>query len=88
MVSECFSHTENGTLKPFFFDGENLIFGDPKNKKENSANIGILLYASGLDDLAPYLKYLVKIKQDAEIILIPAQGGRLEGVRKIIEGEK
>lgn len=89
VVSECFTHTDDGTLKPFFFDGRDLIFGDPKDEKENSIFMGILLYASGLNALVPYLKYLMKkVKKDAEFVLIPAAGGRLEGVRRMMEAAK
>lgn len=86
VVSECFTHTDDGTPKPFFFDGKDLIFGDPEDKKQNPVFMGILLYASGLNALVPYLEYLAKVMKDAEFFFIPAVGGRLDEIKELMEG--
>lgn len=80
LISECFTHTDDGTLKSFFLKGRSLIFKNSHG--ENPINAGVLLYASGMTDLGPYLEYLVKVRRGTKVVLVPAKGGRLEELKK------
>jgi hypothetical protein len=70
LVTECFTHNESEGLKTFNVTIGHLILP----AKGGVMDMGRLLYASGLTDMADYL---LNISAHREVVFVPAIGGRL-----------
>ncbi len=74
-IIECFTQDKKKNRRTFFMKNSHLVF------QPNECDMGILLYASGMEGLAEYVKYL-KTNTRLDFVLVPARGGELEKVKK------